>query len=341
MRLRNLLRAAGSGVLALAFVTGTASGQAPPSTTGPAGRAAAALVADGVGLAAARALGAQALVLDQLVASGTIPASRVGGAAASLLGALSRPSGATREVRPAATPPVGDCTAGSGASYDVFTGTAPGYSVESATVQLGTTANANTANDAFYASLGADTAAGSVDVGLWSPGSGTTATWYGYADGTLTGWAYSAISVPQGTDPAVILSVLVGTGALTLDVWNASTDTVIGTATFSEPGYGFSGGAGVGLYRFDSLAQNAENLADGSSLGGEAWSGATVTPAGGTTAEAVSPRLVSTAGPECSRAEQATVQVLSQTKWSASDVSIVYAAAATTGGGGGGHGGHR
>ena len=129
----------------------------------------------------------------------------------------------------------------------------------------------------------------------------------------------------QPQDPAILVSLLVGNGQLTLDVFNAQTGVALGTSSFAEARYGFSsGGSGVGLYRFDSLAQNRENLTDGSSLIGQAWSGVAVTPAGSTVAEAVTPALTSLAGPECSEPEQHTVDVLSQSRWYASDVSIAY-----------------
>ena len=317
---------------------------APPDASPGLVRAAATLLAEGVSAATVHGLGAQVAVLDQLVATGTVSAGRAATAADSLLALMQRQGSgsALSRHRPAALPPIGDCASGGGASYDVFTNTSPGYTVESGTVQLGSTLNANPSNDAFYASLGAYTTSGSVDVGIWTGGNGSSAgaTWYGYANGTLTQWSYSTISFAQTADPAVILSLLVGNDALTLDVWNAQTDVAIGTYAFSEPGYGFTTqGNGVGLYRFDSLAQSTENLSDGSSLTGQTWSDVAATPEGATASEPVTPSVVSVAGPECSRAEQRTVQVLSETEWDASDVSIVYGKSGT--GGGGPHGGHK
>ncbi len=350
MKSRDGLRrplAAACSAIALVLAGGTVLAAPGQSTSSGLAQAAATLVALGVSGATVHGLGTQAAVLAQLLGTGAVPPDRAAIAADSLLGLMRRqasgaPPAAVGRPRPAALPPIGDCASGGGASYDVFTDASPGYTVESGTVQLGSTLNADPSNDAFYASLGAYTAAGSVDVGIWTGGTGSSAgpTWYGYANGTLTPWSYSTIAFAQGADPDVILSLLVGNDSLTLDVWNAQTAVAIGTATFTEAGYGFTAqGGGVGLYRFDSLAQTAENLSDGSSLTDQTWSGVAATPAGATAPEPVTSAIVGVAGPECSRAEQRTVQVLAQTEWYASAVSIAYGKSGT--GGGGGHGGHK
>lgn len=316
------LVAAGSA-FACVLAGGTALAGAPSHATSLAS-ADSLLLAHSIPAKTVKALGDQAAVLAQLLASGSLAPAKVETAASSLLTVLRTHDGGRPQPRPAALPPIGDCASGGGASYDVFTNNT-GFTVESGTVTLGTTLNANPRNDAFYASLGAYTGAGSVDVGIWSGGTGSNAdSWYAYANGTLTHWAYGSFQFSQSQDPKVLLSVLVGTNSLTLDAFNAQSDAAIGSSSFSESGYGFgSSGGGVGFYRFDSLAQNSENLADGSSLTGQAWSDVAATPTG-SSAEMVNPGIVSIAGPECSKPEQRTVHVLSQTKWYASDVSIHY-----------------
>lgn len=78
-------------------------------------------------------------------------------------------------------------------------------------------------------------------------------------------------------------------------------------------------GHGVGLYRFDGLGQDAENLADGSALVGQAWMRVSVAPAGGGPVQP--PALVAVAGP---LPEQRTVHVGSQSEWAGSEVSSLY-----------------
>lgn len=290
------------------------------------------LLAAGLSQTTIDALGNNAAVVLDLLESGQLPTAQAPHLTQSL---LNTPVQALRNDghAPVAAPGLGgptavaspmrqDCVAGTGAYYDVWTQT--GYSQESGTVTLGTTYNGNSKNDAFYASLGASTGYGNADMGIWTSGpssTGAAPTWYIFEGGTYESH-WTSVSFSQATYPTVYLDLQVGNNTLTLQIIDPTTGSVIGKyRTDVSANYHFnSRGRGVALYRFDSIAQNAENFTDGSTLTGQAWQN--VKEYSGNLGQLVT-SYGAEAGPQCSAAEVATISY-TQTPWYDSNVSINY-----------------
>ncbi len=284
------------------------------------------LLADGLTEQQISALDLHVPMFDQLITTGKVTPVQAQHLAMSLLNTpVHRESATPGRGHPpvAAPPPPGDCWSGTGASYYVFT--QPGYNEQTGYVNLGTTYNGS-GTDGFYASSGVWSTATSTgaDIGVYTKGNGSSATWNLFESGNYDHWWPSNYTFSQSAHPYIYEEVTIPSpNYLGLTIIDANTwTTIYSVNVYVSSSYGFTtSGANDEMYRMDSIAQNTENLTDGSYLSYQSWSNVYEYNSYGY-------NLVTSyglmAGPQCSSKEVATVKVWSSSAWYASDISITY-----------------
>jgi len=290
------------------------------------------LLADGFTMEELRSLDLQVPMINMLVSSGTATVAQAQHLAQSLLATPPKlvsaqtgplPSGVVLPSFPAG--PLTSCSSGTGAYYDVYTGT--GWNEATAYTTMGDSTS-KSSSDGFYDSLGLWSTTNNVgaDIGLGTPGSGSSATWTMYENGPYGHWdPSSGYTISQATYPEVYLELTIPTTSyLGITVIDPTTWTVLyNPDVYVGTSYGFTtSGANEEIYRFDSIAQNGgEDLTDGSSLTEQSWTHEYEYNSNGY-------QLVTSygreAGPECTAAEKATVSVNSYTAWYDSNISVSY-----------------
>jgi hypothetical protein len=170
--------------------------------------------------------------------------------------------------RQVGNPTISACLGGTGASYEV--NSISGIFEKQGYITWGNAVITNTSNDSAYQSGGFRSSTLNIDVGFYNKGQ-NDAYWHSYSYDALGRWREGTATISKTTYPRIFTDfkvfrdtdniVKVGLTVIDPSTWN-----LVGFNKFPADGLGLNPtGQGTSAYRFDSIAQNCENLNDGSS----------------------------------------------------------------------------